>query len=220
MIRCVVFDFDGTLVDSNEVKRQAFFEVAREHDPEGDVVRAILDGPTPGDRYAVTRAMARAFAPDDGEDRIRHLAEELVGAYREITDRNVVACREVEGATTALDSLVEREIPVYINTATPLSATESILEARGLARFFCGVLGGESSKLDNLRTIAALVGTKPNEMVLVGDGEDDRSAARDFQCAFVGVETNAGRFATRPEICLRDLEHLPDVLTAIEGDSP
>ncbi|MDX2479991.1 MAG: hypothetical protein QNK24_06615, partial [Desulfuromusa sp.] len=51
MICCVVFDFDGTLVNSNDIKRETFFDVARSWDPKGEIVAEVLkDWPT-ADRY-------------------------------------------------------------------------------------------------------------------------------------------------------------------------
>ena len=62
MISCVVFDFDGTLVDSNDVKRQAFFEIASSH-PGGGVqwMGQALDSEA-GDRKAVFHAYVQRMA--------------------------------------------------------------------------------------------------------------------------------------------------------------
>ena len=53
MIRCVVFDFDGTLVDSNAIKRAAFFEAVHTVDPNGAYMEKVLQAPKPGDRFEV-----------------------------------------------------------------------------------------------------------------------------------------------------------------------
>jgi beta-phosphoglucomutase-like phosphatase (HAD superfamily) len=57
-IRCVAFDFDGTLVDSNAVKRQAYFEAARREDPSGQLVAAVLAELPQGDRPSPARGGA------------------------------------------------------------------------------------------------------------------------------------------------------------------
>jgi phosphoglycolate phosphatase-like HAD superfamily hydrolase len=61
MIKCVVFDFDGTLVDSNEIKRESFFEIARAWDSTGEVVAAVFERWPAADRYEKTRRIAEAL---------------------------------------------------------------------------------------------------------------------------------------------------------------
>ena len=52
MIRCVAFDFDGTLVLSNEIKGGFFFEVASNFPGGKSCMESILLDQS-GDRYAI-----------------------------------------------------------------------------------------------------------------------------------------------------------------------
>jgi len=222
MIRGAAFDFDGTLVDSNEIKRRAFFEIAREFDPEGEAVREVLSRPGSGDRHHVARALAaelaaRAALPDARP--AEEFAKSLADAYTAYCERAVSACDEIAGATDALARLAARGLPLFVNTATPLEAILPILRRRGLDRFFEGVYGGPSSKLENLREIAGRIGARPRELLFVGDGEDDRRVAAAFGCAFVGVAPEAGgRFEEPPERRIRDLAELLRVFEEIAGE--
>jgi len=222
MIHAAAFDFDGTLVDSNEIKRRAFFEIAREFDPEGGVVHEVLERRPSGDRYHVARALAAELAARGalpGARCVEDFAKSLADAYTEHCERAVSACDEIAGATDALARLAARGLPLFVNTATPLEAVLPILRRRGLDRFFDGVYGGPSSKLENLREIAERVGARPRELLLVGDGEDDRRVAAAFGCTFVGVAPDAGgRFEQLPERRIPDLVELPRVVDEIAGE--
>jgi phosphoglycolate phosphatase len=217
MIRCVAFDFDGTLVDSNEIKRSAFFEIAKPYDPDGTDVEQILESPTAGDRYAITRAMAKRYLAEPDPADIEALAGELAAAYGERCEAKVIACDEIAGAQGALEELRERGTLLFINTATPLAAVQSILRARKLDHFFQGVYGSDAGKLENLRTIAEQSRIQAEGLVFVGDGEDDRRAAVAFGCEFIGVAVDGrGRFDSAPDTRVRDLTTLPSLVEHLD----
>lgn len=217
MIRCAGFDFDGTLVDSNEIKRRVFFEIAEAYDPGGKVVQGILDAPAPGDRFAVTRAMAQQFCDSDDELDVLALASNLAVAYTERSQAEVIACDEIPGASQALEALHERGLPLYINTAVPREAVLPILRARKLDHHFAGVFGSESDKVENLRLIVEHARSQPEELVFVGDGEDDRRAAGALGCAFIGVALEGdGRFDQAPRTKIPDLRELERLVDALD----
>src|SRR2546428_13196342 len=58
-VRCLVFDFDGVLVDSNAVKREAYFEALRPVGAPPSLVEKILSDNRHGDRYVVIREVIR-----------------------------------------------------------------------------------------------------------------------------------------------------------------
>jgi phosphoglycolate phosphatase-like HAD superfamily hydrolase len=223
MIRGAAFDFDGTLVDSNEIKRRAFFEVAAAFDPDGDLVRDTLDRQPSGDRYAIARSLATAIAergPLPETQSAHDLAKSLADAYTAHCERAVSTCPPIAGAENALHRLAERRLPLFLITATPLEAVLPILRLRGLDRLFEGVYGGPATKLENLRQVSAEIGARPRDMVFIGDGEDDRRAAVAFGCVFIGVtpdETN--RFEHPPGRQIRDLQDLPGLLEEIDREA-
>lgn len=222
MIRCVAFDFDGTLADSNEIKRQAFFDVVGEHDPDGSVVAEVLDRIRPGDRYAVSLTIARLLrergrlAPgEDPEFWSQHWAD----AYTKACETGVSTCPEIPGAAAALAWLNRKRIPRYVNSATPEVPLRRILKLRGMDHLFAGVFGGPTGKVENLKAIVAHAGCESEAVLFVGDGEDDREAAESFGCPFVGVARPGGnRFAKDVAIRIEDLTSLDSIVERLGAD--
>jgi len=224
MIQCVAFDFDGTLVDSNEIKRRSFFEVVAEHDPDGAIATEVLDEIRPGDRYAVTREMARILGERGmipAEADRKTLADAWAADYGRRCEEAVSRCPEIPGAGAALSWLDDRGIACYINSATPEKSLQRTVEGRAMGRRFQRVLGAPASKLANLERIREHASCTKGALLMVGDGDDDRSAAADFGCPFVAVvRPGPSRFEGEPAIRIGDLGELAGVVEAFGEASP
>jgi phosphoglycolate phosphatase-like HAD superfamily hydrolase len=222
MIRCVCFDFDGTLVDSNAIKRNSFFDVFSDVDPNGETVAYVLDVACPGDRYDIAREVAvqlRDRGAIPAEPDIETFARRRAAAYTQRCEEAVAKCPEIPGAMDTLEWLAARGLPLYVNSATPQEPLRRVLELRSMARHFRLSLGGPASKGENLATICADAGVSPQELLFVGDGEDDRDAAGTFGCAFAAVvRPGPNRFADAPAICIADFHALPAVVERLQEE--
>lgn len=187
-IRCVVFDFDGTLVESNAIKRDTYFEILAETPGSGPVIETVLEANPKADRYGVLAAVHEVLA-ERGVEPLPTLAA-LVNAYSRICEERVVSCPALPGAVETLESLRSTHT-LHLDSATPTDALERVVARRGWRSFFGSVLGGPASKVDNLRSIADREGLPAKEMAYVGDGSADREAAQGFGCRFLGFRTPA-----------------------------
>lgn len=179
MIQCVVFDFDGTLVLSNAIKREAFFFIATKFEQGVDRMTILLDQDS-GDRSSIIQR----FAEETG---CVCQCDELVAEYSKYVHNGILSCQDREGAIEILSQLRHSSIPAYVNSATPQNNLEASIRERYPAGTFQGVYGGSNSKFRNLKAISAHAAVAPEEIVMVGDGIDDANAAEAFGCAFVGV---------------------------------
>ncbi len=182
-IRCVVFDFDGTLVESNAIKRDSFFEIFDGFAGSEGAVERILRGNPDADRYAIVPAVRDVLIAEG----VRSLPEPtvLVAAYTELCELRVADCATVPGALEALERLRTR-YPLYLASSTPQDALTRIVERRAWSRYFRAVLGRPADKVANLRILADREELTPSEILLVGDGPPDLAAALEFECAFLG----------------------------------
>ena len=194
-IRCVAFDFDGTLVDSNEIKRGGFFEIFSAYAGSPAVVDRILrDHPDENRSGVCTRvhaeleARAEMTLPD---------ATAFIEAYSKLCDDRVTGCPAVPGALRALEGLA---LPLYVDSATPEEPLQRVVELRGWAHFFRGVFGQPASKVDNLSRIASREGLETAEILLVGDGPPDREAALEFGCAYLGYQQKDAGLSVHPRL--------------------
>ena len=176
MINFVVFDLDGTLVDS----RQDLAESANAllaacgcpTQTELAIGRMVGDGAA----TLVARAFAAGGCPAPPDALARFLA---------IYEARLLQCTrpypEIESVLAAL----ERRLPIAVLTNKPLASTRRILEGLDLARFFppdlvCGGDGPHPRKPDpaGLRSLCERVGAPPAATLMVGDSVIDWRTAR------------------------------------------
>ena len=223
MIKCVVFDFDGTLVDSNVIKRETFFTIARPWDASGEVVTEVFERWPVADRYEKTHRIAEALIsrkllPEDSS--LTEWASRLADEYTDHCERAIACCTEMPGASEALDDLSARGLLLFVNSATPVEPLHRLLKLRGWSHFFQAVFGVEASKAENLKEIALTTEAKPTEIVHVGDQHDDKYGAEQFGCHFVAMAAcNSGSASESSSLLIKDLRELPKLLIKIAEEA-
>lgn len=208
MIRCIVFDFDGTLVDSNRIKHQGFFEIAKEFADGERLMQSILAREDAGDRYSIFERFAELLA-------IRADAAMLAERYTEFCQQKIAKAPEIPGAADALDHLKEAGMLLYVNSATPIGPLLKLIRLRQMEPWFNGVYGAPEGKAENLKTILAENGVSGHEVLMVGDSEIDRMAAESAGCHFVGVRNCESGFLKSPSFLMDDLRNLTSTIMQI-----
>ncbi|MFE2291657.1 HAD family hydrolase [Streptomyces sp. NPDC059452] len=177
--RAVVFDLDGVLVDSNELKAECMGEAlsplgAARVTPFLEEFRSTF-GRSRREHFA---AFHRDYLgrPDEGEE-FERFYERYAGAYAALLrDRypNAPLCAH---ADLLVKELVTRGIPLYVATGTLTGEARQVLHGHGLLDSFRDVLGGERPKWQRLGEILEHAGLPPSAAVLVGDSRQDLLAA-------------------------------------------
>jgi phosphoglycolate phosphatase len=189
--RCIAFDFDGVLVDSNAIKRRTFYDVLEPRGVAVDLIAAALEACRAGDRRDV---MAHVVSARGARGRRAvELVEEWVGDYTQLCENRIASCPEVRGATRILQAL-SGSLPLYVNSATPEDALEAVVARRGWRPFFRGIFGRPAAKRENLQRIVAAERLAPSQLLFVGDRQSDHVAAAEASCAFLGIVSDESDF--------------------------
>jgi phosphoglycolate phosphatase len=186
--RAAIFDFDGTLVHSNHIKRDGFVQAAISVGVSLDLVEDILAEPAVGSRFEIMKEVAkRAVADSSVPSIVSQLADRLVERYSEYCRAEICNCPEIPGASEALEDFFSLGIPIFVNSATPTSHLECLVQCRGWKEMFTGVYGKPESKEQNIYRVLNDLALSPHEVIMVGDGPDDAAAAVHVSCCFVHV---------------------------------
>ncbi len=182
MKRLIVYDLDGTLVDTREDIAQAVNHMLGELDRPPMATPAIA-------RYVglgLEQLIRGCLATDDAG-----LIERGMRLYRahytvHLVDRSAL----YPGVRDALEHFAARRQAVLTNKPNPFS--RMILEALGVAGYFVDIVGGNShfpKKPDPeaMRDLMARVAVSPDETLLVGDSPIDVETGRRARVFTVGV---------------------------------
>lgn len=208
----IVFDFDGVLVESANVKTRAFGAMYAKYGPEIEqrVVEYHL-AHAGISRYVKFKVWQEQYIgiPYHDADGAR-LSDEF---SRLVVDA-VVAARYVTGAHEFLRAYHQKR-PLFVASGTPEDELLEIVARREMSGYFSAVHGTPASKGQILSQIIRSRGYKPARVLMVGDARADWEGAQEAGASFVGrASAETSRMFPSGTELIADLTELPRFIDA------
>jgi phosphoglycolate phosphatase len=189
-VRALIFDLDGTLIDS---KRDLIHSV---NAMLAEMGRARLDEETISGYigHGAPLLVSRALGSTAKEEELRRALQFFLAYYEEHKMDSTCA---YPGIPDALAELSRKKVPMAVLTNKPVKISVRILGSLGLASYFRVIYGGnsfETKKPDPLgaNKILSQFGAPPRETMIVGDSEVDVQTARNAGTIAVAVNYGFG----------------------------
>lgn len=212
----VIFDLDGTLIDSAPDLTEALNRLLREEGLPPVPVQSVRHMVGDGAAKMIERGLTAAGRTLDGP--LPDLLRESFLAHYE--DCLTGTTRPFPGVVRTLERFAAVGRRMAVCTNKPEAMSFAILEQLGLARFFDIVLGGDSltvRKPDPAPLIAAIEGAggTPPTAVMVGDSRTDVATARAAGVPVIAVSFGYTSIAPRELGADAVIDHFDELIPAL-----
>ena len=216
MIKAIIFDLDGVIIESAGIKTEAFRtlfagypdklpQIIAYHEKNAGISRYVKF------RYIYNKMLGKELAPE----REKELGEE----FSRIVLGQILKAPFVDGAIKFLKNNSKHYL-LFIASGTPEEELKYILQYRGLESYFRGAYGTPQTKTEITQRILAEHKLTCHEVIFVGDAESDRTVAEDTGVTFIarinGTDTSLDDCAWK----IRDFMNFEKVLDKVTKAVP
>lgn len=187
-IRLLIFDLDGTLVDSRQDLANAVNAMLRHLGrPElpCDVIATYIGDGAP-------MLIRRALGDPDDEAYVRSALEYFMLWYREHKLDNTYVYSGMFDALRAIRACRDGNLKMAVLSNKPVNPSRAIVEALGLGEFFFQTYGGNSFETKKPDPYGALklcgeANVRPEQAVMIGDSQNDILTAKNAAMWSIGL---------------------------------
>lgn len=208
MTNAIVFDIDGTLLDTREFILQAFEHVFARYNLSQlnrESVNAVMGMPLEK-CYAI-------LAPT-------HDPDELTQIHRDFQVNNIALVQPFPNTVTTLDTLRNEEIKIAAVTTRKLTGPDSLTHAKIADKIDCLITGDDVAQFkphpEGIYKALSALEVSASEAIMVGDTEADIQAGKNAQtktaAALYGLGTPESLHASMPDYLLNDIADLLAVI--------
>jgi len=213
MIKAIIFDVDGVIIESAELKTRAFAilfadypdkvaEIVAYHRKNGGVSRFVKF------RYIYEQIL--------GQELSTQKETELGDRFSRIVLEEILKAPFTPGAVEFINQNKDRYL-FFIASGTPEEELLNIIDHRQLSHYFREIHGSPRQKDEIIADILDRYSLQNEEVIYVGDAESDRAAAEK-----AGVPFIARLNLENPELqdCRWQVKDLTELDTIIDNISP
>lgn len=209
MFKLVIFDWDGTLMDSCPRIISSVQTTAKKmglNIPSDDDVKGIIG--------ISLRPAIKILFPEAGDAVTEQIVEHYAQEYVHLSE---VESPLFDGAQTLLDKLHGNNIQMAVATGKARRGLERVFEQTQTKHLFASSICADEAKSkphpEMLQVLLARFGLQPSEAVFVGDTKHDLSMAKQINMPCIGVTHGAG---SKTELLAHSPDYLADDLHQIK----
>lgn len=181
MVRTIIFDFDGVIIESFDIKTQAFRELFKAYPHHLDEIVEYHQQNGGVSRYKKFKYIYSNILkqPLDEPTYI-----ELGEKFSKLVVEEVKKCPYVPGALEFIRQK-SKKLELFIASGTPEDELRSIVAARGISEYFKGIYGSPATKSEIIQEILSKENIKKKDAIFIGDTITDYNEASKIGVQFI-----------------------------------
>jgi len=180
--RALIFDFDGVILESSNMREDALIHTFRENgvDKQEEIIEVhrVNQGIQRRERIRIIYETLEGSSPSEA---LLSVIEKGFGNY---SARALLECPAVFGIEIFLKHF--SDVPLFIASVAPEEEISIALENRRLSRFFKGIYGAPQKKTEIISNIIYKEGLNSDDVLFIGDRLSDFRAAEAAKVSFIG----------------------------------
>jgi len=186
MLKLIILDFDGVIVESTDIKTEAFRKLFSSYPKHVDEIVEYHKKHAGVSRYEkFSHIYENILKQPLGKKKLAELGRR----FSALVVEEIKACPLVPGALGFLKKYSKR-VKLFIASSTPEGELRYLVKALGLQKYFRGVYGAPSKKSEIASRIIEEERVEKGEVLFVGDSAADRAEAVKVGIPFIGRLTN------------------------------
>jgi len=182
-IDCIIFDCDGVILQSNELKTTAFAEVIKDEPPE--LIDEFIDYHRQNGGVSRYKKFEYFYETIRRTPYSQNDIDQAIEQYGKIVRKGLIACDEIPGIIAFLKKL-QSHYQIYVVSGGDQKELREVFKIRGINQYFDEIYGSPSTKDEILNE---LIGKKKQikPKVFFGDAKVDFLMANQYGFKFVFV---------------------------------
>jgi len=190
MVKAILFDFDGVIMDSMGLKLDTYCFALQQFDfPYADIKDLVhtLAG------LSRQKTLALMYEALSGKKITERTAMDLVSRFTEHDENSRALMLPMPGTLPFLEK-VHAQVYTAIVTGTPQAVIDKTVTYHRLDTYFDEVRGSPQSKVDIVEDLISRQDIPRDQWIFIGDGKTDQDAADVCQIRFVGLDQGTVSF--------------------------
>ena len=189
-IKCVVFDFDDTIVLSEQMKKRVFFEISKSYGQVGiDYYNDNIDKRP--SRFEFLKGLSLVIIKNSliDKDMNKYLYCLLLTNCSELINNRLKESEELPNVRQFIEYLYKKEYKLFISSNADEKDIIETLEQKNLLHFFIGIYGNSLNKMRHFENIINDNELRKEQICFIGDSDSDYTIAYNVECEFIGILT-------------------------------
>lgn len=191
-IKCIIFDFDDTIVLSEKMKLDKFYEISKSF---GNIGIDFFD-------ENINKKLTRFEYFKELSDylnifylqqvvtiNIDLTSETMIKKFTNQVSDSLKECVELPNIRKYIEHHFNKNYKLYISSKSNKDDIINTLKHKNLYHYFNGIYGSETSKIEHFNEIMNKENIQSNEILFFGDSKSDYEVSVDMNTNFIGILT-------------------------------